>query len=190
MSHFTTFAIFPSESKELEEDFKKLYKTNADAYINLFSKKLEKPLSKFDIDFKVKSYRVYMEQDEIEKMKEYYKENDLNAIAKKIKDWNGDEGGVDEKGLYYDTTQNPNGKFDYWSVYDIFPAEELLLNFDKLGLMPQAILLPDCSLIESDEWFYSVSDKNIENFNKWEKKVKSILAEYPVALIALIDCHI
>jgi len=190
MSHFTTCAIFPFESKELENNFKKIYETDKDAMIDLSMKKLERPLSRFDINFKVKPYRVYLEKDELQKMIKNYKEKNLNILAKRMEDWNANKGGVDEKGLYYETNQNPNGKFDYWTIYDIIPVDKFVSSLDKSELVPQVILQPDCTIIESKHFFYSVSEGNVKNFNSWVNKIKNILSKYPNSMIALIDCHI
>lgn len=189
MAHYTICAIFPADSDETASKMKNLCETNKDGLMDALGKKLEKPLSKFDRDFEVKPYRVDMPSNEIDDMIERYNETDLNILAGKMDDWNGGKGGVDGKILYYYTTENKNGKFDGWGVYDVMPAKELLSNLDEMERVPQAILLPDCTLVESETWFYVVSEKNVDDFNEWVDKVRNILSEYPNALAVLIDCH-
>ena len=135
MSHFILYTI-AELAPDVREKFKALCKSDQDYMIDFFTKKLEKPLLKFDIN------------------------------------------------------QNDSGKFDSWGVTNVIPAKELLTDFEKFELVPQAILLPNFKLIESEHWFYSVSENNQKDYDQWIDTVKDTLSKHPDSLVALLDCHI
>lgn len=85
---------------------------------------------------------------------------------------------------------NESGKFDYYSVSYVMPVDEMLAQFEDWDRIPRSILLPNLKWIESDEWFYSVSEYNIIEYNKWLNKVKEILGNHTKDIAILIDCHI
>ncbi|MBL7053552.1 MAG: hypothetical protein ISS02_02775 [Candidatus Portnoybacteria bacterium] len=191
MSHYTLCAIFSTESEEVEKEFKKLYQESKDNLLNFFVEKLKKPLAKFDTDTKVEEHIVYIDDKELVMMKNSYKEEDLKTLAGKMDDWNGNKGGVDEKGLYYNTTENPNGKFDNWNAYDILSVKEFILNINKLDRIPKSILLPNLEWIDSNLWVYHSPGKNEEEkINQWIEKIKEIMSKYPNSFVIFIDCHI
>lgn len=170
----------------------KIFKDNS---ISLFAKKLEKPFSRFDHNREVKEYKYYLSKKDIKDIAEHYKidVSDLNAIAEKLKDWDGqDKGGVDQKGVYGLSTKNREGKFDYWNAFDLMTTEELLNNLDKIDRFPHVIFTPDCKWIEAPEYFMFIdaSSSNYQSYLKWENRVREILRRYSKNSIALlIDCH-
>lgn len=135
MSHFTLCAVAQLEPS-IQNKFEELCKSKEDYLVDFFTTKLEKPLSKFDINI------------------------------------------------------NESGKFDSYGVTDVMPTKEMLIDFEKWDRIPRAILLPNLEWIESEEWFYSVNEKNQKDYNKWVGKIKEILYKYPNSLVILIDCHI
>lgn len=135
MSHYTLCAVAQLEPST-QNKFEELCKSNQDYVVDFFSKKLEKPFSKFDIN------------------------------------------------------NNEAGKFDSCGVTYVMPTKEMLIDFEKWDRIPQAILLPNLEWIESEEWFYSVSEENQKDYDKWINKIKEILSKYPSSLAVLADCHI
>lgn len=76
-------------------------------------------LSRYDLNKEVLAYKRYISEDERKDMARYYSIEmaDSESLAKKVNDWNEGEGGVDEKGLYQLTTNNPEGRFDSWEIF-------------------------------------------------------------------------
>ena len=107
-------------------------------------------------------------------------------IAEKIHDWNGNKGGVDIKGIYQISVQNPKGYMDYWGIYDFVKAEDII----KKGVVFHGIVTPEGKWISSPEFFYTVSEENEKAWNKWKDDFYKILSKYKEGyLIALVDCH-
>lgn len=191
MSHFTISVIFPSD--EPKEEIKKLIENNKNGVINVLSKKIEKPLSHYDINKRVDPYKDYIEIEEIEKMANYYniKASNLESIKNKLIDWRGEDDattGIDEKGLFIMSRMNKKGKFDSWGAYDVYLIDDLL---NKDDFTSHAIFTPNCELVESDTWFYHIDKSNRDNFEKWNKKFRETLKKYtPNAFVLLVDCHI
>lgn len=79
---------------------------------------IEMMLDPYDENRDVLAYKKYKDAESIKRMAEHYNidPTDLQALAKKMEDWDGYEGGVDEKGLYYLCTYNPDSKWDWWSL--------------------------------------------------------------------------
>jgi hypothetical protein len=135
MSHYTLCAVAQLETST-QNKFEELCKSNQDYVVDFFTKKLEKPLSKFDIN------------------------------------------------------NNETGKFDAYGIMDVISTKEMLSDFENWDKIPQAILLPNLEWIECEEWFYSVSEENQKDYDKWVNKIKEVLSKYPSSLAILIDCHI
>lgn len=185
--------------EEIGIDEKGIYgistKVFKDNLISLFVKKLEKPFSRFDLNREVKEYKYYLSQKDIKSIADHYKIDisNLDAIAEKLNDWNGDKGGVDQKGVYGLSTKNREAKWDYWNAFDLTTTKDLLNNLDKIDRFPHVIFTPDCKWIEAPEYFMfmDASSSIYQSYLKWENRVREILKQYSENSIALlIDCHI
>jgi len=75
-------------------------------------------LAPFDEMLAVPPYREYLQPFDIEWMASHYKldQNDLKALAERMKDWTDRPGGVDERGLYFTTTAHPEGRWDWFEI--------------------------------------------------------------------------
>lgn len=150
--------------------------------------KIEKLISNFDLNKKVEPFKKYLTKDEIEKISKYYNitSSQQKQIAEKINDWNGNEGGIDQDRIYQISTNNPNGLFDYWSVYEVLRAEDIINNNQVF----QGIITPEGKLIESKKLFLSVNESNVADWNLWKEEFHKCLEKYKDDfLVALIDCH-
>lgn len=194
MSHFTACAIFKLENSAQKDRMRQMFTENKEAVIDVLQQKLEKPMSRYDINLEIKPYKVYPDQKEIEEIKKYYNisATDLSVLIPKMENWNGNKGYIDEQGkLYYITTQNFEGHFDYWGIYDILFDENFSEQLITMNVLPAAFLLPDVSWVQSEDWFYSVAENNEGKYKQWENKVADILSNYKSNSVAvLIDCHI
>jgi len=190
MSHFTISAVFPFDEGD-KEKITNLINNNKASLIETLAKKLEKPLSFYDINKEVAPYKDYIDKEELSKMANYYKidKSDLKLLKEKLEDWRGEnESDIDEKGLFVISTLNKKGILDSWGAYDVLLIEDLLKNTDFVS---HAIFTPDCKLIESEHFFYHVGKSNEREFSNWEQKYRDTLKQYlPNSFVLLIDCHI
>lgn len=77
----------------------------------------ESALAPFDEERKTPERREYLGDEDVARMSEHYKTTDKTVLAKKMYDWMGERGGVDQKGrLYRMTTYNRNAKWDWYEV--------------------------------------------------------------------------
>lgn len=80
--------------------------------------KIDEQLLSFSVDFTVQPHEVFLLPEEIMKMAEHYGISfaDLAALADKIENWSGEKGFFKNGKLGRISTQNPNGKFDFYKV--------------------------------------------------------------------------
>lgn len=78
--------------------------------------KVKEMMEPFNENKKVDPYKAYLSERDIARMSEHYETTNLQELAGYMDDWDGDEGGVDEKGLYRVRTYNPQGKWDYYEI--------------------------------------------------------------------------
>jgi len=64
----------------------------------------------------VEPYKEYLSEQDIQQIAEYYKcrPDDVDSILEAMPKWDGDEGGVDKKGIFYWRTYNPRGEWDWY----------------------------------------------------------------------------
>ncbi|MFZ2310913.1 MAG: hypothetical protein WAW11_05210 [Patescibacteria group bacterium] len=122
---------------------------------------------------------------------------DQHSIAKSLAEQTGYKSGVDEQGIYLMTPlfkdtliadcvkkiDKPLKQINICDSYDVFDldmTDNLLSYIDNYDRFPDAILLPDLSLVRADG---ELSD--------WKDKLKEILKPYANNSFSLIlDCHV
>ncbi len=79
---------------------------------------VQKALAPWDENRVVAPYRLYPDADEIQQMREWYKTDNFRQLASHAYEWGGHaHGDVDEAGrLYFVSTRNPDGRYDYWCI--------------------------------------------------------------------------
>jgi hypothetical protein len=121
---------------------------------------------------------------------------DNNSIAKSLAKQTGLESGVDKKGVYLMTTlfkdnliaecrkkiDKPLNKLNICDSYDVFDldlTDNLLSYIDEYDRFPDAVLLPDLSLLRASG-----------ELNDWKDKFKEILKPYANnSFFLILDCH-
>ncbi len=152
-------------------------------------------LAKFDINKEMKPYKSYVSADEIQRMAKHYGIDpaNLSELAEKFEEWNGDKGGVDEKGFYGIFTKNPEGHIDGWSVFtEVKPEDRGRLLFGQGGedKTVKACVTPDGKWVDGP-WVYGAPNAEQEKeLEAWDKKLATLLDEYKDAVAFLADCHI
>ncbi|MCA9363767.1 hypothetical protein KC727_00925 [Candidatus Kaiserbacteria bacterium] len=148
-------------------------------------------MTKFDLNRDVPEYKRRFDADEVERISKHYKTTDLQELATKLEDWNGDAGGVDEEGLYALSTQNPDGHFDYGNLVDLIPRnrwEHMFLSGIEEKVC-RAVVTPDGEWVDGP-WLYSTSDPESQRkADEWERKVQELFLEHDNAAAFLADLH-
>ena len=166
-------------------------------------------LERFNYERRVEPYKVRVEGQKLQAMAEFYglPETDLPAFISRLKGYYGgvEEGGLDEGGLFYISTGNPQGRWDYWVIggrwdgviqgksctvsvgpgedelqYNICPVNELP---DDLGAA--CVITPDGQLYEEEGW----GNPTDESIGHWRKTLREVLDQYSDCLVVGVDCH-
>lgn len=78
---------------------------------------VEGQLAPFDEELKLEDERIYLSADEREHVAREYgvaDPGDLRALVPHVKAWAGRKAGIDEKGIYFVHSYNPNAKWDWY----------------------------------------------------------------------------
>lgn len=108
---------------------------------------------------------------------------DPEAVAAKIAA-HGDEAGVDDGGLYWVTTANPQGHWDGWMLHDL--QEDVT----PVSALPPAV----------DLWGVVTPDGTWHDFeNEWDwpeerkadsrRRARELIDQFPDHLAVMLDCH-
>lgn len=98
--HWFTIVLVPADTKDIE--------AAVDALLEPYSEYRE-----------VEPYKGYIEGKELQLFAEWSNipVTDLAALAKNVPAWKGQgEGGVDERGLYFMSSLNPQAMWDHWHI--------------------------------------------------------------------------
>ncbi len=189
MSHFITLVIVGKEDST--------------------EQKVEELLAPFNEQLEVETRKVYMEGENLKRMAEHYgvKTTDLGVLALKLNDWDGNDGGVDDGGLFYYTNYNENSQWDWWTIggrwegffKDISHYENEGLVSDYLKALKKdpenykvfAFVTPDGKWHEKGKmgWFGFSADNKAQD--KWDEEIIKALKPYEKGYRAIaVDCHI
>jgi len=187
--HYTIVAVIPFQSG-LRNDLEKRIKEDRGNLLGHLAGKLEKPLSVYDYDKKMTPYKEYYSDEKVHKIIEgaNININDQSLVFQALKEYNSDlSAGKDEKGYYVMRDTNQQGMFDYCNVYDVCFIEEALAHED---FVEHAIFTPDCKIIQSEHWFFSVGKSNENEYEQWKKQFQDKLKSYSRdSLLVFVDCH-
>ncbi|MFA6038700.1 MAG: hypothetical protein WCV62_01600 [Candidatus Peribacteraceae bacterium] len=156
----------------------------------------------YGIEHEVPPYKEYLDADEISVMAKHYRvrRSDRKALVSFMKDWNGNPGGIDRKGLFSVKTANPQAKWDFyeiggrWNCFpdDVIAALALLEKKNLKEILPAAMVTPDGLWHERDAfivdgWMKWRMDR--KNDGIWLKEVKEALRMHPDTRIVCVDIH-
>lgn len=164
-------------------------------------------LRPFDEALEVEPYRVYLHHHDVRRMAAHFKISpaNLHELAKMMPAWTNNPGGVDRQGLYYQSTCNPDGYWDWyeiggrWHGYvpgaqrDTIKAETLAKS-PKLGrCLPYYLLTPDGQWLEHQRCYLSADWKNVKQEKMkrkdWLQLVRDTLRRWPDHLVVCVDIH-
>ena len=175
-------------------------------------------LSPFDESLEIDPYQEHLSPREIRTMAERYEidPSDLAALEGMMPRWNGRPGGVDEKGLFTWSTDNPDGKWDWYVIggrwdgaihgrpsgHDPYDENRAEFNVIAAGLLAEANYLPDQSpaFLVTPEGVWLAHEAivvgawpqfHVETKEDavWLDEVRSTLAAYPEQRVVGIDIH-
>lgn len=174
-------------------------------------------LAPFDEGREVPRHKIRLERSGIRTMAEFYDlpEDDLPPLAKKLPDWLGAEGGVDNLGLFYWSQWNPDGKWDWYLIggrwdgrilgrpsrhdpydedrahHNVLTTDELLKAKDLANRLPAAIVTPVSEWLEQ-ETYIRLSDRfgfYRREDDEWLKRVQTVLQTYARYRVVGVDIH-
>ncbi len=160
-------------------------------------------LAPFNEHLEVEPYRVHLDRGDIARMKAHFSipSADADTLATLMRAWTGQEGGVDETGLYRVSTFNPDGRYDWYeiggrwdgsvpgSVGNVIRSESLALLPSLQAHLPYALVTPDGEWIEHEQFpFVKSSNENAED-SQWLAQVSNILRRWPDHLVVCVDVH-
>lgn len=144
-------------------------------------------LDTYSMNKMVPAYKEYPDTSYVRQLLKNYKVKSLTELEASSVDWRqGEEGGIDEKGLYFMTTQNPQGTFDYWSLVDgpfLVEAETLR----RQGSYCTDVITPDGQLTKGplvrSRW------RRAQKLQQWEKQLAVFEQQYSGMKVCIFDCH-
>lgn len=162
--HYLIGVILPAKAEGTAEEFKKM---------------VEEALEPFNEHTEVAPYRVYLEKQDIQNVRRWYKKPRISEekLVPFVADYYGAKAaGYDNEGLFYVSTYNPKSKWDCWELGGRWNGEvigtprsdndggfnssdeyhTLQENMIKIGkidheLVTYALLLPDGTWLERQE---------------------------------------
>ncbi|MBS0264880.1 MAG: hypothetical protein JSS02_23290 [Planctomycetes bacterium] len=164
-------------------------------------------LQPFDEALPVLPYRVYLDFQEVCMMAKHYQTTpaDLYGLTRHMTDWTKCPGGVDRKGLYYLTTRNPDGRWDFyeiggrWNRYmpgsrnNVIRAQTLANSPHLADSLPMCLLTPAGEWLESEHIFLSWDWKEFHHEKlapeTWYANVREQLLQYPDHQVVCVDIH-
>lgn len=165
-----------------------------------------KTLEPFDEELKVPPYRKHLEAYEVARMAGHYKldRHNLHGLAAWMQEWTGNPGGVDRRGLYYTTTFNPDGRWDWYEIggrWDGFikGAKRNVISTRALSKSPHLkdsvpcyIVTPDGMWLEHERFFPDgFLSGRIERKpdDQWLREVRESLEENADCRVVCVDIH-
>jgi len=161
----------------------------------------------------VPRYRCFLEASEVALMAEHFSlpSTDLSALAAKMPEWAEAEGGVEDGRVFRWSTDNPNGKYDWYAIGGRFsgslrlkqPVPRRWLRF--LGVPPkervdqarkaeiqheQLLADPPTALLLDGAWYECPFTSDQAEVAKWRRQFADLFATIPdESLLTIVDLH-
>lgn len=197
MSHYHTIVLIDPDVRDVRAEIAKM-------------------LAPFDENVKVAPYPVVIDGANLEMMVSCYKTDDVAEFAARMMDWKGRPGFVEDGKLYYESTRNPNSKWDFYRIggrwdgtlfgvertsdrgfnfakhhetleYNMRPVKDLP-DFDALDCY--AILTPKGEWLSVGRMGWWGMSHDEMTLDKYKSRFVKTLEEYKHCVAVCIDCHI
>lgn len=174
----------------------------------------DKELEPYFGELPVPRYKVFLEADDVKLMASEYSlpETDRAGLAGYMSKWTGEEGGLEEGRLFHWSTDNPDGKYDWYEVGGRFSgylrlksplrptgwrrlfgarAKEQVNQALKKDVNVDAILSdPPAALLNSGEWHEQPFDSSAEASEEWRRRFSQLFSAIPDdAPLTAMDLH-
>ena len=166
---------------------------------------VEAALKPFDGVLEVAPYRAHLSQQEVKCMADHYHldSTNLKDLAEKLLDWSGFEGGVDSQGLFYHSTLNPRGYWDWYqiggwngaisgAVQSAIKAGKLAQSGELKCSLPHVIVTPDSEWLDHQNAaneYAETESVNEDRTNVWLSQVRNIFKQWPEEYVVGVDLH-
>lgn len=155
-------------------------------------------LMRYDVNREVAPYKEYPDEAYVRQLLTNCKVGSLEALAKSNLDWkNGEEGGVDERGLYFVSTRNPEGAYDAWSLlHGPVPITPDVFAHDDYScgdiIMPDGTLRqgPITLVLRANIFTRRQKERRAaERRSEWDRGLHKIAQECSGMSLVVFDCH-
>ena len=162
-----------------------------------------KALEPFDEENTVAAYKVYLTPEEIEAMAERLdlKSTELAKLATRMKRRRGLPGGVDDRGLFFISNANPQGKWDWYEIggcwHGLLPdnigAARTMLDQNDFSLSLPAKFIDGHGLWHEQENYVASGSRPGSTVAKsesvWRAEFRAALKAAPDSRIVCVDMH-
>ncbi len=163
--------------------------------VNDLAVEVRKELARFDQSIEFPEYKRYLDQTEIKDVMEEYNLSidDKETLVKHVQEYNQQgEGGVDEKGIYELSTENPEAHFDHYEVFYYATPEDFEGKIlGKEWPLVRAFITPELEWIEG-YWGNiegAVASGEENKYYNWKDKLISLLEQHKDCAIFIVRCH-
>jgi hypothetical protein len=165
-------------------------------------------------DLEMPRRKVFLDADEVGQMANHLSipASDLDGLAASMPEWQEAEGGVEDGRLFYWSTENPNGKYDWYQVGGRF-ADSLVLarprppswwrkllgagpqerasQARKIDIQPGPLLAdPPAAVLIDGAWHEGPITMDAASLEHWRVEFAQIFASIPDdALLTIADLH-
>lgn len=176
--------------------------------------KLDDTLAPFANYLKVEKYKSYVELPDVTAMAEHYgiSADDLAALAARLPEWHGAEGGSEAGRLFFWSTENPQGKYDWYEVGGRFsghfrlthpvppawwqrllgrgPVERVNRAFKRQVDLQAVLSDPPAALLLNSVWHESPITSDEPQLREWKERFATLFEAVPSdASLTAVDIH-
>jgi len=177
-------------------------------------KNINKQLMPFSCHYKIDPYKVFLDKNELNSMGEHFKIefSDISHLAAKMQEWNGAEGHIEEGKIFYLSTENINGKLEWFQVGGRFSGylkikEERSPGFfgrlrgkrptDSVNSALKSEIVEGyiekelpAGILHNDQWIESPLTQDEKLISNWKKRFIDVFESVPNHyLITVVDLH-
>lgn len=174
-------------------------------------------LAPFDEDRAVRPYKLHLSANSVAEMARHYNipETDHAGLIAKMNDWLGYSGGKDHLGFYAMSSNNPDGKWDWYEIGGRFngrirgieiprpehspvsidantiSASELLQSGTLSKRLPFAVVTPHSLWIERTSFISTSTGWYVreEKIRSWQQRISRILRTFLDHRVVCVDAH-
>ena len=147
-----------------------------------------KLLQRFDLNHEVAPYKDFPNKVYVRQMLKVFKVKSLEELSKSGQDWkNGEEGGIDEKGLYFISRKNPLGYIDAWTIKQ-GPITITPDIFKHPDYNCSDIITPDGEL-HKGPLLHKMKWAHKRKISTWNRSIELIAEQYEGMALVIFDCH-